>query len=151
MLRPGKAAKGDKVSTISEIQDKLGHLKKHILFLHAISGCDTTSFLFNKSKKTCLSLLKEDNDLCQNFDIFLNNNGCKNDLLQSGLKFILRLYRCPKHIKDINLLRYSLYNRTASRQGLKSTFNLATLPPTEDSAQQHVLRSYFQVLGTHQL
>ena len=149
MLRPGKAAKGDKVSTISEIQDKLGHLKKHILFLHAISGCDTTSYLFNKSKRTCLALLKEDIDLSQNLDIFLNSNASKNDLLQSGLNFILRLYRCPKHIKDINLLRYTLCHRTASRQGLQSTFNLATLPPTEDSVQQHVLRTYFQVLPTN--
>lgn len=48
MLRPGKAAKADKISKISDIQDKLGHLTKQILFLHAISGCDTTSFLCNK-------------------------------------------------------------------------------------------------------
>lgn len=146
MLRPGKAAKADKISKISDIQDKLGHLTKQILFLHAISGCDTTSFLFNKSKNISLSLLQKDNDLCQNVEVFLNNKAEKDDLFQSGLNYILKLYRCPRHIKDIHHLRYTLYNRIASRQGLKSTFNLATLPPTEDSVQQHLLRTYFQVI-----
>lgn len=146
MFRPGKAAKADKISKISDIQDKLGHLTKQILFLHATSGCDTTSFLFNKSKNISLSLLQKDNDLCQNVEVFLNNKAEKDDLFQSGLNYILKLYRCPRHIKDIHHLRYTLYNRIASRQGLKSTFNLATLPPTEDSVQQHLLRTYFQVI-----
>lgn len=95
----------------------------------------------------CLSLFKKNSDLSRNLDIFFNNNADKNDLLQSGLNFLLALYGCPRHIKDINLLRYTLYNRITARQGLKSTFNLATLPPSEDSAQQHVLRTYFQVLS----
>ncbi|KAB0803039.1 hypothetical protein PPYR_00009 [Photinus pyralis] len=52
----------------------------------------------------------------------------------------------PKKSKeDIDTLRYTLYNRITSRQGLSANFNLAALPPTKDAAVQHVLRVYYQV------
>jgi len=37
--------------------------KDHILFLHAFSGCDTTSALFNKGKTATLKLLEKRQDL----------------------------------------------------------------------------------------
>ncbi|CAG9769757.1 unnamed protein product [Ceutorhynchus assimilis] len=48
--------------------------------------------------------------------------------------------------KNISMLRPGKAAKGQhGQQGLKSTFNLATLPPTADSAEQHVLRTYFQI------
>lgn len=102
-------------------------------------------YVINKKIYISLSTTKRQRSLSKR-EVFLNNKAEKDDLFQSGLNYLLKLYRCPRHIKDIHHLRYTLYNRIASRQGLKSTFNLATLPPTEDSVQQHLLRTYFQVI-----
>lgn len=43
MLRPGSASKPDRFTNISNVQSLLGPIKEVLLFLHAISGCDTTS------------------------------------------------------------------------------------------------------------
>ncbi|XP_031358187.1 uncharacterized protein LOC116181887 [Photinus pyralis] len=145
LLRPGKAAKADKATNISELQEKLGHVKQHILFLHAVSGCDTTSFIFKKSKKLCLQWLKKDISLCERLQIFYQQNSDKNQLIEAGVQFITKLYRPKKSKEDIDTLRYTLYNRITSRQGLSANFNLAALPPTKDAAVQHVLRVYYQV------
>lgn len=52
MLRPGLAGKSDKLTNISQLQSILGEtVVKNILFLHAISGCDTTSAFYKKGKK----------------------------------------------------------------------------------------------------
>lgn len=146
MLRPGKAAKVDRITNIQALQIKLRHLKPCILFLHAVSGCDTTSFIFKKTKKSCMRILKNDMSLCANLDIFLEENPDKKKLIEIGLKFFKKLYYLPNTSQDLDGLRFSWYNRITSRQGLSSSFNLAALPPTTDAAEQHILRVvYFQL------
>ena len=44
MLRPSMNNKPAKVFNISAIQQAVGDRKQNLLFLHAITGCDTTSF-----------------------------------------------------------------------------------------------------------
>lgn len=65
--------------------------------------------------------------------------------MEIGLKFITKLYQPAKNTQELDDLRYTWYNRITSRLGLSSTFNLASLPPTKDSAIQHLLRVYCQV------
>lgn len=50
-----KVGKGNVKTQIysSKSFDQYPRIKKHILFLHAFSGCDTTSALFKKGKKNC--------------------------------------------------------------------------------------------------
>lgn len=145
LLRPGKAAKPDKLTNIFELQDKLGDVKKHILFAHAISGCDTTSFIFKKSKALCIKLLKKDISLCQRLQIFYEENPDKKQLMEVGITFITKLYRTRNSKEGIDSLRFTLYNRITCRQGLSANFNLAVLPPTKDAAIQHIFRAYYQV------
>ena len=45
MMRPGKLGKSDRVANIFRLQQNLGVVKEHMLFLHAVTGCDTTSCL----------------------------------------------------------------------------------------------------------
>lgn len=145
LMRPGKGAKADKVTQISTLQQQLGHnIKSSILFLHAMSGCDTTSFLFKKSKKQLLSALKKDGFLCHRASLFLKQDAPKEELFDIGFKCILKWYGANK-VQKLNDFRFILYNKIISRQKLAANFNLAVLPPTEEAAKEHILRVYFQV------
>lgn len=144
LLRPGKAGTHDRFTNISKLQNCLGPVKDKILFLHAVSGCDTTSFLFNKSKKTCLSILRKNPQMFEELTSFYTKGTLKSDLFKAGFEFLLKLYNAKK-ANSLNELRYYMYHRISSRQGLSGHFSLAVLPPTEKSAEQHLLRVYYQV------
>jgi hypothetical protein len=45
--------------SVKMLQSKIEGLKKHLLFIHAWSGTDTTSFIFGKGKATILKTLKK--------------------------------------------------------------------------------------------
>lgn len=148
MLRPGKAGTNHRITNIAELQNCLGPAKEKILFLHAISGCDTTSFLFNKGKKASLAVLRKSPQLFEELSLFYATDASKPEIVKAGIKFLLKLYNA-KHTLSLNELRYFMYLRITSRQVLSSQFNLAVLPPTEKSAEQHLLRVYYQVIGIH--
>ena len=42
---------------IDELQSTFGDMKQHLMFVHAISGCDTVSAPYMKGKKRALELL----------------------------------------------------------------------------------------------
>ena len=42
---------------IDELQSAVGDMKQHLMFVHAISGCDTVSAPYMKGKKRALELL----------------------------------------------------------------------------------------------
>lgn len=145
MLRPGSSAKPDKLTEIVKLQEKLGSMTKHILFSHAISGCDTTSALFKKGKLTCFKLLEKREDLQQRVDIFLKPKANTDLIMQAGEEFLLAFYGAKKSCKSLDNLRYIKYTTTTGRQGLNKNFELASLPPTSDSAAYHFKRVYFQI------
>lgn len=77
-----------------------------------------------------MQLIRKDDDLCTNLAVFLDPNPDRQKLIDIGLKFITKLYQPVKNTQELDDLRFTLYNRITSRQGLSSTFNLALLPPT---------------------
>lgn len=56
------------------IFDQYKDIRDHILFLHALSGCDTTFALFNKGKTAALKIMKNQQDLKIAAEVF-NKNG----------------------------------------------------------------------------
>ena len=52
LVKPGTLGKTDKVFHTQQVQEKISEKKNVILFLHAITGCDTTSSMYGKGKKT---------------------------------------------------------------------------------------------------
>lgn len=145
LLRPGKAGTNNRITNISALQNCLGPAKDKILFLHAVSGCDKTSFLFNKSKKACLSILKKNPQLFEALTSFYTKDTLKPKIFKAGVEFLLKLYNA-QNTSSLDELRYFMYHRITSRQVLSGQFNLAVLPPTEKSAEQHLLRVYCQVI-----
>ena len=64
---------------------------------------------------------------------FLQNDIGRNLLLVSGEKFILDLYGMSKY-SNLNEARYFMFIKLTKRSSLRSSFNLAKLPPTSESA-----------------
>jgi len=59
--RAGKCP--DKVFSISCIQQHLPKASSTLLFLHAMTGCDTTSALYRQHKKKAFKLLQKNHEL----------------------------------------------------------------------------------------
>lgn len=94
LLKPGKGKVEQKIYS-SRSFDQHKNIRDHILFLHAFSGCDTTSALFHKGKTASLKLIKKRLDLQSAVKIF-NQTDISHDLISSnGIKFFLASYSAP--------------------------------------------------------
>ena len=51
--------------SVEQLHQALGSTRQHLLFIHAITGCDTTSALYGQGKVKALKLAqKQDGNLC---------------------------------------------------------------------------------------
>lgn len=110
-----------------------------VLFLHAISGCDTTSALFWQGKMKWCNILKKTPDWIDLANIFLDPNANKEDVGNAGEKILMNLY--GGDVGTLNTLRYSAFVKSA----VTVKVNLARLPPTTDAAKYHSWRTYHQL------
>lgn len=138
MLKPGKGINDDCIYStccfnVVELQNLVG-------FLHAMSGCDTTSALFNQGKNKLISLLANDKEMKMLAANFYRSDVTATNIGQSGVKIITGLYSAKKDT-DLGELRF-LHFKKAS---FKTSIKLEKLPPTEGSAVQHSLRVYHQL------
>jgi len=140
-LKPGKL-KLDHLCYSANNLKYSKHVKDNILFLHAFSGCDTTSAFFRKGKIQFVKLLDKKNELQDIVSIFLDDNANANDIDDAGQLFITTLYadKCAE-MSSLDKLRYQLFAKSL----MKKSFNLASLPPTQAAARQHSLRTYHQI------
>lgn len=117
----------------------------HILFLHAFSGCDTTSALFHQGKLKCINVLRKNPDLNEVIQVFKNPKAGTEIIATAGEFFLLKLYSYSdvKTMQNMssNIYRYASFTKSA----YKNKFNIASLPPTEAAARQHSFRTYHQV------
>lgn len=133
----------NKIYNIKEIQDQIGSKKDYLMFVHAITGCDTTSSLFGIGKKKAFKLL-EKREMQDCAAVFNNPSALKSDIVIAGEKFVMKLYSSETY-SSLDQLRSRIYARTLARKAVTSSFELATLPPTSAACEQHSLRTYFQV------
>ena len=141
---PGPLANEDLVHNITNLQKVLGHAKGLMLFIHSMSGCDTTSAFFGKGKTTALNLIRSNKDLAEKMKIFYKGGASISEIAAAGEEFILAMYnglRC----KTLDELRVLQYKRTVGKQKLDDTFDFRTLPPSSSGAEPHSQRVYLQV------
>lgn len=122
--------------------DNYPHSKTHILFLHALSGCDTTSALFKKGKKSLLKVFEKLTNLDELAAAFEEENCSAQRLLESGTQTLLAVYNAPKSVKSLDHLRYMHYVKSTK---LNKPVQLSNIPPTSAAAHQHFKRVYYQV------
>lgn len=114
---------------------------ENILFLHAFSGCDTTSCLFNVGKSRFITTLQKHPELQSVVKIFQHKHVDPEELVSAGERFLVALYGGDKQEDSLNTLRYKRFAKSVT----KTKFNLASLPPTRNAAKQHIFRTYHQI------
>ena len=126
--------------SVSEMCSYLNDDQKHnILFIHAISGCDTTSAMFGQGKKKVFKKLSSNQAVQSDINKFYENNIDKEELISAGIKIIQYIYGSID--KSLASVRYKKYNQMLA----KGRIAPERLPPTNGAATQHLLRVYLQI------
>lgn len=121
---------------------KYPSLRRFILFIHAVSGCDNTSAFFRRGKIKFVKLLEKNPDLQTILGPFLGADSHLDLIETASEKFIIALYGAkPKDKYSLEQWRFHCFRKAVS----KNSFNLASLPPTRAAARQHAFRVYHQV------
>ncbi|KAL8599197.1 hypothetical protein ACOMHN_007913 [Nucella lapillus] len=134
-----------KVWDIQAVQSVLGEdVCKHILFAHAIGGCDTVSGLFSIGKSIPFKKVMESADFREQTDVFIQPpvSDTKDKVTDAGQKVLVDIYG-GKQGDMLNTLRYVKYMQKLSTSS--SAFQPSKLPPTAAAAKFHCFRTYFQV------
>lgn len=129
---------------INKIREEIGEIKNALLFIHAATGCDTTSALFGKGKLQSFRILQKSEQLRTKIMTFNASVVHREQIKKAGEDFILSLYGCSNS-NSLDESRYATYLKAVARMSLKSKFNMASLPPTSAAAEQHSYRTYYQV------
>ncbi|GBN61611.1 hypothetical protein AVEN_183136-1 [Araneus ventricosus] len=113
-----------------------------ILFIHAFSGCHTTSALFGHGKTKFCSLLEKTRHLEEKIQVFFKSEATIDQEAKAVETFLIHLYGGNPRTSacDLNHLHYKLFTQSAT----KARSTLARLPPTMDAARFHALRFYLQ-------
>ena len=100
--------------------------KRGQLQFHAITGCDTTSYLSGHSKTTVWKVFLE------NFELLLplGEGALEEDKLKSAEKFVCKIYN--RGAESTDMARFILFGRVGAPE---------KLPPTSDALRYHVMRA----------
>ncbi|CAG2245843.1 unnamed protein product [Mytilus edulis] len=100
------AMKNSKVWNIQKTQQVLGEDVCHQLpFVHAITGCDTTSRLHGIGKPAVLKKIKSDRHLQTQGEVFLMESMGKDDVCKAGEKALVYLYG-GMSLEGLDILRW---------------------------------------------
>ncbi|CAG9815364.1 unnamed protein product [Phaedon cochleariae] len=115
-------------------------IREYIMFLHAMSGCDTTSAPYNQGK--FVKTVTKNPNLADVVSVFKNPEATPESIATAGERFLVNLYGFTGRTEpSINCLRYINYAKAA----FKTSSKIAALPPSAAAATQHSFRVYLQV------
>ena len=120
------------VLNINQMCTKLGSKCLQLLEMLALTGCDTTSFPFNKGKVSALGVL-EAGYFPGLFHVLEEEDAMQWDLREVGLSFFCAVYG-QKPGTPIEEARYNLYTKTNVMPRLRN------LPPNSTNLLLHVQR-----------
>ena len=137
-----QTTKKRRIWNIKWLQQALGPDTCQLLpFVHAISGCDTTSRLFGIGKGVPLKKLKSNPDFKQQAEIF-SRESTRDDIMSAGEKALSCLYGGSRK-EGLDELRYRRFREKIATR--TSAVQVHTLPPPAAAAGYHSARVYFQV------
>ncbi|GBO37304.1 hypothetical protein AVEN_107269-1 [Araneus ventricosus] len=88
-LKPGNGKIAEKIFSPHTAFEKT--IANSILFIQAMSGCDTTSALFNYGKMKFVQTLKNNHDLLKVIDFFKNPDITPEAVVDAGNRFLVAL------------------------------------------------------------
>ena len=106
--------------------------------MHAISGCDTVSYPFNKGKISALNILKAGKFVAL-YEVLGEENATDAELMETGRRLFTAMYGQPEGT-SMSLARYNLYTRKKGKP-----LRIMALPPTEANMLLHMKRVHLQV------
>lgn len=134
--------KQPRIWNINWLQNNLGQNVCDMLpFVHAITGCDTTSRLFGIGKGVALKKLKEGGLFKDQAEVF-SREATKEEISSAGEKAIACLYG-GRPGEGLDALRYRRFREKVSAS--TSSVQVHTLPPTAAAASYHSARVHLQV------
>ncbi len=118
------------------IKDVFDNLPKgsteSLLPFHALTGCDTTSYIANHTKRSSWKIFKEHHALLKNMGI----GELTEDTIQSSETLVCRMYNV--HTTDsVDKARHLLFFKKGKPEAM---------PPTSDSFRFHVMRAHYQTM-----
>ena len=125
------------VTTLAKKLDPL--LSRSLLFLHAFSGCDTTSRPYGIGK---VSVLKKYGELTWCCSIFISPSSSKAVIEKAGEDALLIIYGCTKSLSLDSARVDRFLQKVATATQYVSP---EKLPPTSDATIFHSHRAYHQV------
>ncbi len=112
---------------------------KHLLFVHAILGCDTTSHPFGIGKQVALNKMKNDK-FVKCAEVFFDKESTIDQVIEAGETAYLVIYNGDKSIDELRLRKYREKVVTNSTH-----VEPKQLPPTSAALHHHSMRVYHQV------
>ena len=103
-----------------------------LLPFHALSGCDTTSYFANHTKKSTWKVFEEHHKLLSNLGI----GNLTDETIKSAEAFVCRIYNVHK-TDSIDKARHILFSKTGKPEAM---------PPTSDALHLHLRRVHYQAM-----
>ncbi|CAG2201846.1 unnamed protein product [Mytilus edulis] len=139
---PKQSIQKIRIWDIKKTKKHLGEAICRLLpFIHAFSGCDTTSRVFGLGKGALLKKVKSSAYLQDQSQLFLQKSS-KDQVVKAGEEVLVDLYGGVQSVEGLDLLRYRKF---ASKVVVGNVFvQVHTLPPTSDAAKLHSMRTFYQ-------
>ena len=129
---------------IHEIQRVIGDTAKHLMFLHAMTGCDTVSAIYRHGKRKEFNLVHKTQDYDQ-LNTFIRAKSTHKEVKKAGESLVILKVYGASNFQSLDEYRHVAYNRAIGRSSLSSSFQLESLPPTSAAAEQHSYCTYLTV------
>lgn len=139
---------------VGAIQQKVGEvIVRHILFLHAWGGCDTTSAVYGQGKTILLKKIDQSIELQRLSNEIRNPTASNKQVGEAGSQLFAFMYS-GKGSDVLTHIRYTKFMGMVSSS--RTSIEPQKLPPSERAAFFHSLRVHLQVviwesLGTDDL
>ena len=102
-----RSTKSNSTWSIREcLKNILPELHPHLLFMHAFTGCDTTSSIFEKGKQKIVKLMAKSLQLQQCSLVFSDDNASQKEVGNAGAQAFILLYGSNPENTSLNKLRY---------------------------------------------
>lgn len=103
-----------------------------LLPFHALTGCDTTSYIANHTKRSSWKVFKEHHQLLLNLGI----GELTEETIRSSETFFCRIY-CVHKTDSVDAARHILFSKTGKTEAM---------PPTSDALRLHLMRVHYQTM-----
>ncbi|KAJ8364405.1 hypothetical protein SKAU_G00132360 [Synaphobranchus kaupii] len=140
-----KADGSFKVYDINLLKEILGHdMCSQLMFIHAVTGCDTTSRIFGIGKKTAFQKFVKGDPVLQSFaNAFTVPNQTPEVIDDLGSQVMAVLFG-GKCTDSLATMRYNIFSKRVV--SASSPVTPERLPPTESATKLHCRRAYYQIM-----